>query len=125
MMPSEWPSQPASTRRLTPDEPSPSLDERIEAARLELATAGFDIVQRVEASWYNELIASEAVALSPLPTFGRADAPGLLLGNSKALWPRFIAWLSAQPDPAMPNPLNAYVEEVRTREKRRLRSAPD
>jgi methylmalonic aciduria homocystinuria type C protein len=50
---------------------------------------------------------------APLPTFGRARALGVILGNTRALWPRFLAALAASPALASdPDPLDRYTERV-------------
>jgi len=36
----------------------------------------------------------------------------LLIGNSRALWAPFLAWIRAQPDPTMPDPLDTFISSV-------------
>ena len=47
-----------------------------------------------------------------MPDFGRQDsALALLLANSRALWPCFLDWLKAQPEPEqITDPLDRYTE---------------
>ena len=75
--------------------------EGLAAFRASLAASGIDVVQPFDVRWYNEYIVSEGLPLKPLTTFGRkSGAVGVLVGNSKALWPAFLAWLAAQPRPS-------------------------
>ncbi len=74
-----------------------------------LAAAGLDLARPFDVAAYNAQVAGPH-DLPPLPTFGRPDACGLLVGNTRALWPPFIAWLDADPTRrALPHPLDAYV----------------
>jgi len=81
---------------VSPDAP-PAAAELIARA----ADAGFD------------LAAPFAIAPgdTPLPSFGRARALGVVLGNTRALWPRFVAAVAADPALAAdPDPLDRYTE---------------
>lgn len=54
---------------------------------------GFDLVQPLQVGWYND-------AVEPayrLPDGGRRDALAVLVANTRALWPRFLAALRATP----------------------------
>ena len=86
--------------------------EGLAAFRASLAASGIDVVQPFDVRWYNEYIVSEGLPLKPLTTFGRkSGAVGVLVGNSKALWPAFLAWLAAQPRPGdVAEPLDTYVD---------------
>ena len=86
----------------------------LDAFRSSLAAAGIDVVQPFDTRWYNDYISKEGLPLKPLPVFGReSGAVGLLLGNSKALWPAFLAWLAAKPDAAaVAEPLDTFVVEA-------------
>lgn len=66
-----------------------------------LTAAGFDLVQAFT-------VADVAPALAPyrLEDFGRRRALGLLVGNTRALWPAFSGQV-----PAGPDPLDRYTEE--------------
>jgi methylmalonic aciduria homocystinuria type C protein len=79
-----------------PDAPGPLA---VLAARARVA--GFDLAASLA------LDARDA----PLPTFGRARTLAVVIGNTRALWPRFIAAFAA--DPALandPDPLDRYTE---------------
>ena len=86
----------------------------VEAGAAALATAGINIFKPFDVRWYNTHCAEHSLPLSPLPAFDRCDgALGILLGNSVALWPAFLAWLSAQPDPdSVEDPLDTYTTSV-------------
>lgn len=60
------------------------------AARL--APAGLDLVQPFQVGWYNDVSPDH-----PLPDLGDPAHLGLLIGNSTALWPRFLAARAADP----------------------------
>jgi len=83
----------------------------VSALTTRLLEAGLDLVQPFDVARYNERIADRP-GLPPLPLFGRAGALGLVIGNSRALWPRFIAALrSRQELLADDHPLDRYVAE--------------
>jgi len=73
------------------------------AARV--AAAGLDLIQAFAVSDWNDVAGEHR-----LPDLGRARALAVIVGNSRALWPRFAAAL----DPAQthPDPLDRYVERV-------------
>lgn len=74
---------------------------------------GLDLVRAFDAASYNQL-AAEA-RLSSLPLFGRPGALGLIIGNTRALWPRFLeAYRQSEVLQASPHPLDAYVQEAVT-----------
>jgi len=74
-----------------------------------LLTRGLDLVQSFDAARYNEQIAEHA-SLAPLPLFGRARAMGLLIGNTRALWPHVIDAFRARPElREVSDPLDSYV----------------
>ena len=54
----------------------------------ELNNVGFDICQSFETKWYNDLIDADNLAITKLPP----QSQGLLIGNTKHLWPYFIDW---------------------------------
>jgi methylmalonic aciduria homocystinuria type C protein len=71
--------------------------------------AGLDLVQPFAVSWYNAVVAEP----QRLPTFGRDECLGILIGNTRALWPRFLGALAADPRRlAADDPLDDYVESV-------------
>jgi cyanocobalamin reductase (cyanide-eliminating) / alkylcobalamin dealkylase len=71
--------------------------------------AGIDLVQPFQVAWYNGAVGDAF----RLPDFGRSSALGVLLGNTRALWLRFLRWLRASP-PRLDedHPLDRYVREV-------------
>lgn len=83
----------------------------LSAFETSLTASGIDVVQPFDVRWYNTYIQEEGLPLKPLPTFGRkSGAAGVLLGNSKALWPAFLTWLGKQPSPAaVADPLDTYL----------------
>ena len=102
----------------------------------ELRGCGFDVFAPMRVSWYNEYIktlglstdstkyleasgechaSGEAApfALRPLPDFGRdgGNCLAFLIGNSRAMWPKFLKWLKTGHADAA-NPVDAYADEV-------------
>ncbi len=71
------------------DAPWQEISARIAAA---CAPAGFDLVQPLQVGWYNDAVAADY----RLPDLGRPSALAVLIGNTRALWPPFIAALRAQ-----------------------------
>jgi methylmalonic aciduria homocystinuria type C protein len=72
------------------------------------AEAGLDLVQPFAVEAYNRAVSAEY----RLPDFGRARALGILIGNTRALWPCFVAALRAAPERLDdPHPLDRYVAE--------------
>jgi methylmalonic aciduria homocystinuria type C protein len=84
------------------------MSSLIEIVRARSEPFGLDLVQPFQVGWYNE----EVDAAYRLPDFGRASALGLLIGNTRALWPRFIEALRAHPPRVMEDhPLDRYAAE--------------
>ena len=78
-----------------------------------LVQSGMDITQRFDTAWYNDYVAEESLPLRPLPTCGRASAMAILIGNTSALWPAFLAWLGTQPDAeSVVDPLDTYTDRA-------------
>ena len=67
-----------------------------------LAAAGFDIVQPFDGALVDPGAGNESRPLHDRP----ARRAGLLIGNTRALWPKFVA-----NQPAGPDPLDRYVEQ--------------
>jgi len=78
------------------------ITENVSAA---CAPAGFDLVQPFQVAWYN-------AAVDPayrLPDFDRTSTLGILIGNTRALWPRLLDALREQPALRLdPDPLDRY-----------------
>lgn len=80
--------------------------ERIRAA---CAARGLDLAQPLRASWYNQTVEPE----HRLPDLGRASALAVILGNTRALWPRLTEALAADAGLAgHPDPVDCYCERV-------------
>lgn len=109
-----------------------STPEEITAdVRAGLAPHGLDLVQGFDVARYNELIAGRG-SLAPLAQFGRPGALAILVGNTKALWPRFIdAFHESDGLRDSSDPLDAWIEGLlrdctsQIREKCSLRFSHD
>lgn len=85
-----------------------------------LAPAGLDLVHAFDAAAYDAVVADHA-SLTPLARFGRAHALAALVGNTRAMWPRFLAAYHSQPDlQASADPLDRFVTEAVTAAAARL-----
>jgi cyanocobalamin reductase (cyanide-eliminating) / alkylcobalamin dealkylase len=70
------------------------------------AAAGLDLVQPFQVTWYDGVV----VDAFRLPDLGRPSALGVLVGNTRALWPRFLAALRADARALdESHPLDTYV----------------
>lgn len=70
------------------------------------AAAGLDLAQPFQVAWYYR-VADDAFRL---PNLGRPSALGVLVGNTRALWPRFLAALRADARALdESHPLDTYV----------------
>ena len=79
----------------------------------QLTELGFDLSAPFISQRYNRSLAGQAV----LPTFGRQSTFGVVVANSKHLWPSFIEYLAEDPKSRLENsehPLNDYVKETIT-----------
>lgn len=83
-----------------------SLTDRIATA---LGPAGLDLVAATRADRYDRAVPEEY----RLPDIGRADALVVVVGNTRALWPAFLAWLADDRSRLdLEHPLDAYVERT-------------
>jgi len=74
-----------------------------------LSPAGFDVVTPFRLDAYNDTVEAQY----RLGDFGRTDALAVVIANSRALWPRFVAALAAQPARLdAVNPLDDYTRET-------------
>lgn len=74
--------------------------------RTQLAAGGLDLFQLLNVQWYNSAVAAHL----RLPFACSAAA---LVGNTRALWPAFVAHLADSPSMQLPaSPLNAYVVQT-------------
>lgn len=92
----------------------------ISALREKCGREGFDLCDPIHTQWYNNLIVEEGhVAkgtlqkISAPPTISDRSVDGaesnynaVLIGNSKSIWPKFIAWLSSQYQQKLENNVN-------------------
>lgn len=84
---------------------NPTKSSFVTSARAQLGAAGFDVVEPFSAASVAQQVFPGA---APWPLFGRDDALGLLIGNSRALWEPLTAWAGARPELA--HPLDVYTE---------------
>jgi len=71
-----------------------------------LRPSGIDLVQPMNAAWYDAAVAQEY----RLPDVGRRDALAIVLASSGAFWEPFVARLRAEPDRLEhADPLDRYV----------------
>lgn len=83
-------------------------DLLVDQLRTGLTGAGIDLVQPLQIGWYNAAVTG---ALR-LEDFGSGQNLGVVIGNTRALWPRLLARLRADPAlRAAPHPLEQYTEE--------------
>jgi len=79
---------------------------RIEAR---LRETGLDLFHAFDAARYNDAIRGNP-RLAPLPLFDRGSALALLIGNTRALWPRFLSAFRSRVELQRdPHPLDRYV----------------
>lgn len=72
------------------------------------AEAGFDLSAPLRIAWYNEW----AEGSLRLDDFGSGEHLGIVIGNTRALWPKFIAALAADAELCgAEHPLERYAEE--------------
>jgi cyanocobalamin reductase (cyanide-eliminating) / alkylcobalamin dealkylase len=80
----------------------------VEELQARCLPAGLDLVRAFRVDWYNRVVDPAFT----LPDLGRPHALGLLIANTRALWPRFLEALRG--DPARlddEHPLDRYVME--------------
>ena len=81
-----------------------TLTARVAAA---LAPAGLDLVAATRTDRYDRAVPADY----HLPDLGRPDALVVVVGNTRALWPRFLQWLADDSDRLdLDDPLDAFVE---------------
>lgn len=75
-----------------------------------LADAGLDLVQPLNAAWYDAAVAPEYRLPAP---GGRSDRLALAVASSRAFWEPFVARLRAEPARLdRPDPIDDYVADV-------------
>jgi cyanocobalamin reductase (cyanide-eliminating) / alkylcobalamin dealkylase len=88
---------------------APARDAIVAAITARCAPAGFDLVWPLAVGWYNEAVA----APHRLDDLGRPGALAVLVGNTRALWPRLRAAVAADPElRGDADPLDRYTERV-------------
>ena len=121
--------------------PFPDLINSEATLSSSLLASGFDLLTPMRVSWYNDFIkrlglstdstayleksgeahaSGEAApfALKPLEDYGRpnGDCLAFLVGNSKAMWPKFLKWLDGKQDPmGVSDPVDTYTSEAITK----------
>jgi methylmalonic aciduria homocystinuria type C protein len=85
--------------------------ERLAAALRE--GGGLEVVRPFSVARYNRVVQEQRLGLRPLPTAGKQDCVGVLVGNSKEIWGTFLDWLDGQPlDLLRADPLDTFVKRV-------------
>jgi hypothetical protein len=86
-----------------------ALEAVLDALRTRLREDGFDLIQPLQIGWYNALV----VGGSQLEDFGSGGHLGIVIGNTRALWPKLLARLRADPElREVDHPVEAYTEEI-------------
>lgn len=83
-------------------------EEKLSKLEKDLYNDGFDIFHSFHPKWYNDSLKRDNLQeqLIVLPEVGR----GILIGNTKHLWPSFKKWYEEQP-PSLQDPLDTYCRE--------------
>lgn len=85
-----------------------SWQEAMEILSQRLAATGIDLLQPFSIGWYNQGVDDSL----RLPDFGRSSSFGVLVANSRALWPAFLDAAAANMGLARaPHPIDQYVQE--------------
>jgi len=93
--------------------------EALVALRSECAAAGFDLLQPLQVGWYNSQVSGNL----RLEDYGSPSKLALVIGNTRALWPKFLAALRADPTlSSEAHPLYAYTEQSISRAAAALES---
>ena len=91
---------------------STALEPALDALRGACAAAGFDLLQPLQVGWYNAQVSGTL----RLEDYGSPTRLAVVIGNTRALWPEFLAALRAEPALlSEPHPLYAYAEQRITR----------
>jgi methylmalonic aciduria homocystinuria type C protein len=81
----------------------------VKALAESVAAAGIDLIRPFPVGVYNEVVAPEL----RIPDFGDPQSLAILLGSTRALWPRFITALRAHPTlRSAANPIDSYIEDA-------------
>jgi hypothetical protein len=89
-----------------------TTDSFLDGLRADLAARGFDICVPFRTGWLHESVDTATHPELRLDPFGRGDAGlGVLIGNTRALWPALTGFLAAHPSwRTRPHPVHDYVE---------------
>ncbi len=88
--------------------PEPSASALAELRR-GCEAAGFDLLQPLQVGWYNAAVSGSL----RLEDFGSPQHLAVVIANTRALWPTFLAALRAEPELlAAPHPLYRYTERT-------------
>lgn len=83
--------------------------EVVAALRAGLAPRGYDLIQPLRIAWYNALVEGPL----RLDDLGSPEHLAVVVGNTRALWPRWLDALAADRELAAgPDPLDAYTERT-------------
>ncbi len=87
------------------------LPPAVDRACTSLNRLGLDLIAAFDVASYNA-VAESHKSLHPVGTFGRQSALALLIGNTRKLWPLFIAAIESDPHPRSGDPLDNYVKNA-------------
>jgi methylmalonic aciduria homocystinuria type C protein len=88
---------------------APAWQDTVERIAALCQPAGFDLVRPFAADWFNAGLSTAEC----LYDFGRPAALGILLGNTRALWPAFLrAMHTSEALAAVEHPLDGYTKEL-------------
>lgn len=89
---------------------SPQEEALVAGLAARLAADGLDLVQPLNAAWYDAAVAPEFRLPAP---GGRCERLVLAVASSRAFWSPFVARLRAEPGRLdRPDPIDAYVADV-------------
>jgi methylmalonic aciduria homocystinuria type C protein len=89
-----------------------ALEPTLAALRSACEAAGFDLLQPLQVGWYNAQVSGNL----RLEDYGSPSKLAFVIGNTRALWPKFLAALRAEPALlSEAHPLYAYTEHCLTR----------
>ncbi len=86
----------------------PKVESIVQPVREGCSRVGLDLLQPFEVAEYNRAVE----AVYRIPDYGRTSTLGLLIGNTRALWPHFIEAFRARHSlREQDHPLDAFVQE--------------
>lgn len=88
--------------------PAVNWERLLSRISADLNARGYDLVHPFNVDWVRDGVLERG----GLPGFARPGALGVLVANSRALWPRFLDELTQNPSLLLPpHPLDAYTEQ--------------